>query len=118
MALEEQLENLIARWEHDARLWLVESGELEARLAAAEALIQGQRIAVPPAFAARLEVRLRARARSLVAQPGKALPFPSSPAQRRRRERSDTKRQRGHGFTPYPFWVATITKSSAAQLSL
>ena len=71
MTPEEQLDHLIERWEHSALPEPGDGDELAARLAAAEALKHLQGVAEPPGFAARLEARVRARARSLTAQQGR-----------------------------------------------
>lgn len=64
----EQLDRLIEQWERGAAPGPVASDEIAARLAAAEVLARLQTIAVPPGFAARLEARIRGRARSLAGQ--------------------------------------------------
>lgn len=76
MTPEEQLDRLIERWERGVPLGQVANEELQARLAAARTLAQLQAIEVPPAFAARLEARLRARARRLALQNGWELAVP------------------------------------------
>lgn len=95
MTPEEQLDRLIDQWEWSARLGPVESSDQEARLAAAEALMQHlEALVVPPAFAARLEARVCARPRSLAPQQSKVIPFPRSQAQHGRRQRKVGRRSR------------------------
>ena len=73
MAPAEQLDRLIKGWEPGALPGLVDSDELTACLAAAEALMWLQAIAEPRGFAARLEARVRARVRSLTVQQARGL---------------------------------------------
>lgn len=96
MTPEEQLDALIERWERGVPLGPITSTQIEARLAAASALAQLQAIAVPPAFAARLEGQVRAHARSL-AQQGRMFAAPVSEAPRERRQRMEQTYKRGRG---------------------
>lgn len=97
MTLEEQLDRLIERWERGASLDPIASDEIEARLAAAETFVQLQSIEVPPAFAVRLEARVRAHVRSLAVQQGRVIAVPRSEAQRGGCQRTEKKRKRGAG---------------------
>ncbi len=79
---EEYLDRLIERREHGQEQLPVTNDEIAARLAAAEMLAQLQEIEVPPAFASRLELAVRARSRDLARQNGGIIPMasPRSPA--------------------------------------
>ena len=85
MTPEERLDGLIERWESGVSPGRVESLEVEACLAAAAALMQLQALVVPPAFAARLEARVRAHARNLAAPQRKVIAFPRTRRQSGRR---------------------------------
>lgn len=74
MTLEEHLDGLIERWERGIPLGPIPNTQIEARLAAAAVLAHLQAIAMPPAFDARLEGRIRARVRSLARQRGRGDP--------------------------------------------
>ena len=95
MTPEKQFDGLIEQWKYDALPGSTESCKRGAYLAAAEALTRLQAIEVPPAFALRLEARMRARARSLAAQPGQESAFPRSQAQSGRSPRTGKQRLRG-----------------------
>jgi uncharacterized membrane protein YgcG len=74
MTPEEQLDRLIEVHKRNGALRPVGDDELLARLDAADALAALRRVEVPDAFAARLEARVRQRARSL-SQPDQRLTF-------------------------------------------
>jgi hypothetical protein len=76
MTPEEQLDQLIERWEQGAWLGPVANAEIETRLTAAKTVAALHEIDVPPAFAARLEARLRARARHLAQRNGHEIAVP------------------------------------------
>jgi hypothetical protein len=76
MTLAEQLDRLIKGWEPGALPGPGDSDELTACLAAAEALMWLQARAEPRGFAARLDVRVRARVRSLTVQQARGLYAP------------------------------------------
>jgi len=79
---EEYLDRLIERREHEQEQLPVTNDEIAASLAAAEMLTQLQEVEVPPGFASRLEVAVRAHSRDLVRQNGRIIPMasPQSPA--------------------------------------
>src|SRR5690348_12288232 len=85
MTPEEQLDRLIEQGHQGTRLGPVPTDEVAARLAAAEALARLQAIEIPPAFARRLEARIRTRARDLAQQRGWeiAVPRPQQPVRSR-----------------------------------
>ena len=97
---EEQLDCLIERWERGFLLRPVAGDEIETCLAVAEAIMQLQVMAVSSAFAARLEARMCAYARSLAAQPHKVIAFPRSQPQIRMRQRKENKRSPRAAFHP------------------
>jgi hypothetical protein len=68
MTPDEYLDRLIERRERGDGWGTVPNDDAAARMAAVEALEQLQEVEVPPEFAARLEVELRARARALARQ--------------------------------------------------
>ncbi len=71
---EEYLDRLIERRERGETQLPVTNDEVAASLAAAEILTQLQEIDVPPEFASRLELSIRARARGLAQQNGTTIP--------------------------------------------
>jgi hypothetical protein len=74
---EEYLDRLIERREHGQEQLPVTNDEIAANLAAAERLAQLQEIEVPPGFASRLELAVRARSRDLARQNGGIIPMAS-----------------------------------------
>jgi hypothetical protein len=83
---EEYLDRLIERRERGETQLPVTNDEVAASLAAAEIVTRLQEIDVPPEFANRLELSIRARARDLAQQNGGTIPIarPRSPAGSRR----------------------------------
>lgn len=79
---EEYLDRLIERREQGEVQLPVTNDEVVASLAAAEALAQLQQVDIPPGFASRLELAIRARGRGLAQQNGRVIPMasPRSPA--------------------------------------
>jgi hypothetical protein len=75
MKPEEYLDRLIERHEHGEERFPVINDEVAGNLAAAEVLTRLRRIDVPPEFASRLELYIRARARNLAQQNGRAIPI-------------------------------------------
>lgn len=69
---EEYLERLIERREHGERQFPMINDEVAASMAAVEVLAQLQEMKIPPEFASHLELSIRARARSLGQQNGRA----------------------------------------------
>ncbi len=86
---EEYLDRLIERRERGETQLPVTNDEVAASLAAAEILTQLQEIEVPPEFASRLELSIRARARGLAQQNGRTVPTerPQSPVSSHRSPR-------------------------------
>jgi hypothetical protein len=68
MKPEEYLDRLIERREHGMESLPVANDEVAASLAAAHALVQLNKIDIPPAFAQKLELSIRSRARDLARQ--------------------------------------------------
>src|SRR6266851_2264953 len=74
MKPEEYLDRLIERRAHGMEPLPVPNDEMAASLAAAQTVAQLNQIDIPPAFAQRLELSLRSRARDLAGQNGRTLP--------------------------------------------
>lgn len=77
MKPEEHLDRLIEQRERGMEPLPVTNDEIAAGLAGAQALTELNKIDVPPAFAQRLEVSIRTRARDLARQDGRTLPTTS-----------------------------------------
>lgn len=77
MKPEEYLDRLIEQREHGMEPPPVANDEIAAGLAGAQALTELNQIDVPPAFAQRLEISIRTRARDLARQDGRTLPTTS-----------------------------------------
>lgn len=74
MKPEEYLDRLIERREHGIEPFPVLNDEIAASLAAAQTVAQLNQIDIPPAFAQKLELSIRSRARDLARQNGMILP--------------------------------------------
>ena len=74
MKPEEYLDRLIERREHGIEPFPVLNDEIAASLAAAQTVAQLNQIDIPPAFAQKLELSIRSRARDLARQNGRILP--------------------------------------------
>jgi hypothetical protein len=77
MKSEEYLDRLIERREHGMEPLPVPNDEIAASLAAAQTVAQLNQIDIPPAFAQKLELSIRSRARDLARQNGRTLPTTS-----------------------------------------
>lgn len=112
MKPEEQLDRLIEQREHGMKPHPVADDEIAASLAAAQALSQLNEIEVPPAFAQRLELSIRTRARTRAWQKDRGLPTTSplrvTPAPRSLR----TQRHR-----PRNGWIALLGIAAALILA-
>ena len=125
MTPEERLDRLLELREQGAPRLPMTSEDLAARIAAADALAHLQAIDAPPEFDARLEARIRARARQLAHQHGGELPVPRPPQRRHTRLFSlrrdcgrSSSRARVAPVVALRDWLCSVKRASLPRASI